>query len=128
NVAWISPLDGEKAFEAFKQRYAGDILQVMGYRWYKSQKKGYCFDRTIVRMSDAVTIEFDDNYCEILHNGSQDHTLEAYTQFFSRFMQRPRRAPQEIKLIVRGDGGLELKAMEIKRCRLDIDLYYEDDF
>ena len=33
-----------------------------------------------------------------------------------------------MNLIVRTSEGLELKPMEIKRTRLDLDLFYQDDF
>jgi SpoVK/Ycf46/Vps4 family AAA+-type ATPase len=36
--------------------------------------------------------------------------------------------PLEVNLIVKGSYGLELKSMEIKKTKLDIDLFYEDDF
>ena len=46
----------------------------------------------------------------------------------NQFKQRQRRQPLEINLIVQNRSTLELKAMEIKRTKLDIDLFYEDDF
>lgn len=44
------------------------------------------------------------------------------------FKKRQRRKPMEINLVVKGGNGLELRAMEIKRTKLDLSLYYEDEF
>ncbi|MCH5717876.1 ATP-binding protein [Niabella hibiscisoli] len=42
--------------------------------------------------------------------------------------QKQRRQPLEINLVVANNRGLELKGMEIKRSRLDLNLFYEQDF
>ena len=128
NVNFISPLDGEKAFAAFREAFGDSIEQIHTYRWYKSRKSAYQFSRTVIRMKGALTIEFESDYCEMMHDGSCDEQVAAITRLCQRFLERPKREPQEINLIVRGDCGLELKPLEIKRIRLDVDLYYEDDF
>jgi SpoVK/Ycf46/Vps4 family AAA+-type ATPase len=46
----------------------------------------------------------------------------------ARFKERNKRQPQEIHLIIQNRNSLELKAMEIKRTKLHLDLFYEDDF
>ncbi|HET7899318.1 MAG TPA: AAA family ATPase, partial [Flavisolibacter sp.] len=65
---------------------------------------------------------------ELLHNGRDESWLAAFTREMSRFKVRERRKPLEINLIVEGSYGLELRSMEIRRTRLNLDLYYEDDF
>ena len=46
----------------------------------------------------------------------------------SQFRERQRRQPLEINLIAKANGGFELKGVEVKRTRLDLDLFYEDEF
>jgi hypothetical protein len=69
-----------------------------------------------------------DYYCRILHDGKQDDFVEKCTELMYRFKGRKKRDPLEINLIVKGSCGLELKSMEVKKTKLDIDLFYEDDF
>ena len=45
-----------------------------------------------------------------------------------QFKERQRQKPLEINLISRGRNGLELKSLEVKRTKLNLDLFYEDDF
>lgn len=73
-------------------------------------------------------MEFDDAYCYILYDGKQNPLLEEVTQLAKQFKERQRRLPLEINMIIRNGQGLDLKSMEIKRTKLDLDLYYEDDF
>lgn len=128
NIHYIYPLDGEKAFIAFTEKYGAIIRQVHTYRWYNQDKKKYNFDRTVVELTDKITLEFNEHYCEILHDGTRKELLDELTTFFLQFKERKKKEPLEINLIVKGYDGLELKAMEIKRSKLDVDLFYEDDF
>lgn len=125
---FVNNVDGEKAFAMFKERYQPLIQQVHQYRWYKRKAKKYQFDKTVILMKNNCLVEFDDDYCEILHDGKQDPFIQELTDLVNRFKEKQRRQPLEINLIVRNGRGLDLKAMEIKRTKLDLDLFYEDDF
>jgi hypothetical protein len=73
-------------------------------------------------------IDLGNDYCEMMHDGSNPEWVAIITELASQYKERQRRQPFEINLIVQGSDGLELKAMETKRTKLDIDLFYEDDF
>src|SRR5688572_20667041 len=128
SLSFMNQVDGEKAFGVFKERYAGLIMNVHQYRWYKTKRKGYQFDKTVIVLSNNCIVEFDDDYCEIMHDGKQELFVADVTELVNQFKERQRRQPLEINLIVQNRSSLELKAMEIKRTKLDLDLFYEDDF
>ncbi len=128
SINYMSRIDGEKAFEMLKEKFGHLIQSVHSYRWYDQQKKAYEFDETFVIMNNRCILEFDKDYCEILHDGTQDEFIEACAAGMKQFKQRQRRKPLEINLVTSGRGGLHLKGLEIKRTQLNLDLYYEDDF
>ena len=128
SLSFMNQVDGEKAFSVFKERYAGLILNIHQYRWYKTKRKGYQFDKTVIVLSNNCIVEFDDDYCEIMHDGKQESFVADVTELVNQFKERQRRQPLEINLIVQNRSSLDLKAMEIKRTKLDLDLFYEDDF
>jgi len=128
SIYYIYPLQGEQAFNAFIAQYQSLVEQVYTYRWYRQEKKKYNFDRTVVTLKQQMSIEFNQDYCEILHDGTSNDFITVLTQLFSQYKERKKRTPLEINLVVKGYDGLELKPMEIKRTKLDIDLFYEDDF
>jgi hypothetical protein len=121
-------IDGEKAFEAFKEKFNTRIVSTHQYRWFNHRKKKIEFDSTILILDNHCLLEFDDYYCEVLHNNRQPEFLMEVDELLSLFKEKQRRQPLEMNLIVRNARGFELKSMEIKRTRLDLDLFYEDDF
>lgn len=73
-------------------------------------------------------VEFNAGYCELLHDGKNEVLVAEVTALMSRFKVRERRKPLEINLVVAGSYGLDLRSMEIKRTKLNLDLFYEDEF
>ena len=125
---YINSIDGEKAFNAIKEKFGSLFRSVHQYRYLDQQTKKYDFNETFVILNNNCILEFDTEYCEIYHNGSQDEFIMQCTNLMKRFKTRQRRKPLEINLITKNRNGLQLKGMEIKRTKLDIGLYYEDDF
>ena len=128
SIHFINQIDGEKAFNLFTEQFAELIEAVHQYRWYKTQRKKFQFDKTLVVLKNNCLLEFDDDYCEILHNGKQENFVVEVTILVNKFKERQKRQAQEINLIVQTRSGLDLKAMEIKRTKLDLSLFYEDEF
>jgi hypothetical protein len=125
---YIGNIDGEKAFQAIKEKFGHLIQSVHTYRYYDAKIKKYDFNETYVIMQNNCLLEFDSGYCEIYHNGQQDEFINECTALMKAFKERQRRKPLEINLISRGQNGLGLKQLEVKRTKLDLDLFYEDDF
>jgi hypothetical protein len=121
----ISGIDAERAFMAFKEKFGADIIRIHQYR-RRERNKDYEFDVTLVVMNQRCLLEFDGSYCEIWHDGEHQAFIDEVHQLFRRFKQRQRRRPFEINLIVNYRNQMVLKAMEIKRTKLDLDLFYED--
>jgi len=128
SVNFISHVDGEKLFNVLKEKYACQIKQIHRRHWYKKADKKYQFDRTVLVFEENRLIDLSDDYCEMMHDGSNPEWIAVITEIASQCKEPQRRKPFEINLIVQGSEGLELKAMETKRTKLDIDLFYEDDF
>ncbi len=128
NINYIGNIDGERTFNAFVTEHADLIQRTHTYRWYEKTKKRYRFDRTVLVLEHNYVLEFNEDYLDILHDGSAPGLLEAFTALAYKFRDKVRRHKPEVSLVIRGQDGLELKDMEIKKTRLDLDLYYDDDF
>ena len=126
-ITFVNYIDGEKSFEAVKEKYGSLIQLVHRYRKVEREKKTQ-FDETIMVLSNGCVLEFDSGYCEILHDHSMEGFADELALLMRPFKERQRRQPREINLIVRGRSGLELTSMAIKRVNLDLDLFYEDGF
>jgi hypothetical protein len=124
----VGNINGEKAYRAFKEKFTSLIQSEHQFRCFDKKRKQYEFDETIIIMNNDCMVEFDDGYCELLHDGKNETFVTAFTALMSRFKIRERRKPLEINLIVSGNYGLDLRSMEIRRTKLDLNLYYEDEF
>jgi SpoVK/Ycf46/Vps4 family AAA+-type ATPase len=128
SIHFIANIDGEKVFAAIKEKFAGKILNIHQRKWYKKRKKEFEFDNTVIVLDCNCMLELDGCYCEILHDGKNAECIQAIIDLVLKFKERERRQPLEVNLIVKGRNRLELKAMEIKRTKLDLDLFYEENF
>ncbi|MBN9382965.1 MAG: AAA family ATPase [Chitinophagaceae bacterium] len=128
NISYIGNIDGEKAYQAFVEQFKDGIERIYQYRWYESKEKAFRFSTTFAVMKNTCIVEFDVGYCEILHNGAVNMFIDEVVKKVNHFKERTKRRPLEINLVVSNNGRLSLKTMEVKRTRLDIPLYYEDDF
>src|SRR6187399_2901724 len=64
---YIGNIDGEKAFNAIREKFATQIRSVHGYRFFDRQSKKYDFNETYMIMNNNCILEFDASYCEIYH-------------------------------------------------------------
>lgn len=127
-ISFVNYIDGENAFEAVKEEYKSMIGSVHTYRLYERKKIKTVFDKTLLVLNNECVLEFDKGYCEILHNYSSAQFVNKLVEMLKTFKERQRRKPLEINLIVRNGSFLELKPMDIKRTKLDLDLFYDDEF
>jgi ATPase family associated with various cellular activities (AAA) len=128
SLSYIGQVDGEKTFAAIKEKYAGQIVRIHQHQCYENKKKKYQFNMMLIVLDNHCIIEVDKSYCDIWHAGDQAEFITAITGLATPFKERQRRKPLEINLVVFKRNRLELKAMEIKRTPLDLDLFYPDDF
>lgn len=128
NVSFIYNINGEKSLNAFRKAFADRIVKTYLREEIGDKDKEYKHDLALIVINNECVIEFGDDYCEILHNGNSAAFITAVTEFVRKYRTREKRKKFEINLITMGERGLTLKPMEFKKTKLDLSLYYEDDF
>jgi len=128
NSHFINAIDGERTFNAFKIKFAAFIKNEHSCRYFKHKDKKFEFGKTIVVLNNKCVIEFNYGFCEILHDGSEAAFLQEVAMLANKYKERQKKQPAEINIVVKSGSYLDLKEMEIKRTKLDINLFYEDDF
>jgi hypothetical protein len=124
----VRDIQGEKAFGVVKTAFGNWIEQILKSEAFSNGGKEKSFDRTLIVMKNNCILEFDDWYCEILHDGRDEAFVQSIVTMIAKFREPNRRKPLEINLIVQERNNLGLKALEIKKTKLDLGLFYEDDF
>ncbi|HEU4551756.1 MAG TPA: AAA family ATPase [Chitinophaga sp.] len=128
SVNMVFNIDGRRALKAFRETFAAGIQHTYQYATLQHKQKQYECHITLMVMHHHCMVEFGETYCEILHNGQAAGFIEAVTTLLKKYRKRVQHKKNNISLITDDGHGLELSNMEIKKTRLDLNLYYEDDF
>lgn len=124
----IYSVDIEKGMRVFEAQYHSEIHSKYALKELYKNKRHYHQEDTIYVMKDGSVIGFESMCCDI-NTAEDNHPLvAALTQLMNRCRKKERQKEFEINLITRGSYGLELTALEIKKTRLNIGLFYNDDF
>ena len=127
SVSYIGSIEGQNALNAFIEKYPALVLGKYYYKgFYRNEKPE--FYQAMVVLNNECVLEFYSGNCQVHHSCEIESFVAELVAFFHNFKEKQRRKPLEINLIVRNGSYLELRAMEIKRTKLDLDLFYEDDF
>ncbi len=127
-ITWVGQVDTEKALYYIKTEYAESVECIFQQAEYERKKHRTVAEMTIIRLRDNCLIELGITYCDILHTAGDYAMANALVKELSRFRRKEKRTAFEINLVTKRDDGLELKTMDIKKTKLDLTLYYEDDF
>ncbi len=128
NVTIIRQVDYEKAYASLKKDFADSIEQEHHYTAINPKKEREEKEESVLRMRDQIMLEMGDGYAELYHTNPDSKLYKALLSRLTGLRGGRRTRPQEINLITKGDYGLELTKMDVKRTRLDLGLFYEDDF
>jgi hypothetical protein len=128
SVNYVDDIEGEKAFKAFREKHADAVEAVYTYRYFSRLEKEAGFNDTILVLKDKCILHFGEGYCKVLHDVTNAGFVTEAVKMMRVYKEKQRRKPLEINLIVRDKDYMYLKAMEIKRTKLDLGLFYEDDF
>jgi SpoVK/Ycf46/Vps4 family AAA+-type ATPase len=127
-ITWADQLNTEKVLAHIKTEYTDVITGIFQNSKYIRRKKKTHRFTTIILMKDDCLVELGNDYCEILHTHEDYEMANTLIKEVSRFKRREKKKKFEINLISKDSYGLELKGMEIKKSKLNLDLFYEDDF
>lgn len=127
-LLWIDQVNVTKALAYVKSEYADAIVGIYQYSKFNRKIGKAFFNTTIILLNDNCLVEFGAGYCEILYAHDDEKMAESFIKEISVFKEKQKRKQFEINLISRHTYGLELKSMEIKKTKLDLSMYYEDDF
>lgn len=127
-ITWVGQVSTEKVLKHIKAEYADAIVAILQNSEYNRKLKKCLYAVTIIVLRDNCLVELANEYCEILHTNEDYDMARTLIKEVSKYKRREKKKKFEINLIAKGEYGLELKSMEIKKTRLDLGLYYQDDF
>jgi hypothetical protein len=127
-IAYWYNFNGEKAYHSFCEKYVLLIKETQKYREINLQKIKVNFDSTVVVLHNGCILKFDETYSEAFYPFEMQSFIDELQNFFKPFKKRARREPFEMNILVKNGAYLEFKAMEVKKTKLDLNFFYNDDF
>lgn len=127
-ISFINNLDATKAYEHIIANKAGQVLATYQRNYYSWQRQRLEFSTTVFKLENKVMIEMGNDYAEILFANDNYSYANELVDLFATFGAKEKEDDFEINIITQTNSGLELKQLAIKPTKLDIGLYYNDDF
>src|SRR5690606_36375306 len=93
-----------------------------------TKKKSQQEKEESILLLEEIVMEIGDGYCEFYFKDPANELLKSLIHNVTALRGMQRNKPQEINLITKSEYGLELTRMDVKRTRLQLNLFYEDDF
>jgi hypothetical protein len=128
HVTIIRQVDYEKAFAMLKKDFAAQIDDEYHYTAINPKKEREEKEESVICMKEQIMLEMGDGYAELYFTNPNGPLYKSLVVRLKALRGGKRTRPQEINLITKGVYGLELTRMDVKRTKLDIDLFYEDSF
>ncbi len=127
-ITWVDQVNTDKVLKYIRIEYADALTGIFQNSKYDRKRKKALYFTTIILLKDNCLVELGDAYCQVLHTHEDYDMAYSLIKEVSRFKRREKKKDFEINLVTKGEYGLELKSMEIKKVKLNLSLYYEDDF
>ena len=127
-VAYIGNVDTKKIFELANEGKYGkvkDIYQRIYHDWGDDKVR---FSKTIFVIENKLMIKLGDDWLEIYYANKDFAKANEMLKEFKALKAPEKEKEYEINIISLSSNQLDLKTIAIKPTKLDIDLYYNDDF
>ena len=128
SITVVRNVDHDKVYGLIKNEFCAQLQAEYHYASISKKKASQEKEESILLLRDEIVMELGDGYCEFYFHDANNPLLKQLVSRVASIRGIRRNKPQEINLITKGEYGLELTKMDVKRTRLKLDLFYEDDF
>jgi len=127
-MTWVSQIDMDKVVAYIMKAYAPATRNIYQYSEWNTKRRRPEIYRTLILLEERYMIEIAFDYCQVLYTYADHDKAKQLLKEVSRFKRREKKSRFSIDLVMKDIDGIQLKSMDIKRTKLDLGLYYEDDF
>lgn len=126
-MSWVAQINMDKVLDYLQKEYSTAILHTFQYSEQRRQRRQPERYRTLLLM-DEMMIEVASDYCQVLYAHKDQSKADQLLKEVGRFKGKEKKNRFSIDLITKDGDEMYLKSMDIKKTKLDLDLFYEDDF
>src|SRR5690606_29986930 len=122
SITIVRQVDHEKFYNMLQKDHPAQIISEYHYSAIHRKRKEQEKEESLIHVEEELVLELGDGYCEFYFSNPNGELLKKLIAKVSSMRGLKKNKPQEINLITRGDYGLELTRMDVKRTRLNLDL------
>ena len=123
----VNQVNTEKLVNSISNIYANEIQEEMQYSEILAHQKKNEVYSTVIVLKEGIVLETGKQYLDIYFAGKRNKLVDDLEKL--ALQHRLRKSNQnEINIVIKGDEGPELSKMDIKKTKLDLNLYYNDSF
>jgi hypothetical protein len=124
----ISDMDKEQVIKQIKIHFADDILNDFYSHEYDTSTKKYVVYHALFELKNEIVIKINYHSVQILTELKNEAWVQSFTKILAKCKRKSRKTQFEINLITQEMNSLELQEIEINRTKINLDLFYENDF
>lgn len=123
----IYQINTEKAYKLILKKHKELIVQKIDNTEVYANKTGTETTYSFIVLKGEIILELGSSYCEIYYSGTKTDFIDQLKKDVLKCTE-VKKKPLEVNLISTSESGYRLNSMDIKRTKLDLSLYYNDDF
>jgi hypothetical protein len=127
-ITYAENVDVTRAFAYIQDNLAGNIVDIYQSCFLNRKENAHQFSKTIFVLDNRVMIELSGQYAEIFYANDKYAFADNLLKALGAFRLPEKQQDFEINIITVNSGSLELKSLPLKPTKLDLELYYNDDF
>lgn len=127
-IAYIGNVNTGDIFSVIQSGQFGKVTATYQRNYFNWQQKQIEFSKTLFKLEGRMMVKLGDDWLEILFSNNDYDRANKMLHTFKTMKAPQKEDDYEINIISLSGGSLDLKTLAIKPTKLDINLYYNDDF
>ncbi|MFC4233132.1 AAA family ATPase [Parasediminibacterium paludis] len=127
-IAYIGNVNTSAIFSVIQSGQFGKVTATYQRNYFNWQQEQIEFSKTLFKLQGKMMVKLGDDWLEILFSNNDYDRANKMLHTFKTMKAPQKEDDYEINIISLSGGSLDLKTLAIKPTKLDINLYYNDDF
>jgi hypothetical protein len=127
-IAFIGNVNTSDIFSVIQSGQFGKVTATYQRNYFNWQQEQIEFSKTLFKLEGKMMVKLGDDWLEILFSNNDYERANKMLHTFKTMKAPQKEDDYEINIISLSGGSLDLKTLAITPTKLDINLYYNDDF
>ncbi len=127
-IAYIGNVNTSAIFSVIQSGQFGKVTATYQRNYFNWKQEQIEFSKTLFKLEGKMMVKLGDDWLEILFSNNDYDRANKMLHTFKTMKAPQKEDDYEINIISLSGSSLDLKTLAIKPTKLDINLYYNNDF